>query len=104
MKLNKEQYLKIIASFKRNKHAYLNRAESKGLIIDLNNILSKKEFNQICVILDKYAILTEDKLFIDLSLNFLNDLMDYLSLNNSLFDRNIFFEQFSHDVVERILK
>jgi recombinational DNA repair protein RecR len=103
MKITKNQYLKIIASFKRNKHAYLNQVEVKGLAIDLNNILSKVEYCEICDILDKYIISfcdNPERKFIGLSLNMLDDLMDYLEKNNNSFNRLVFFNTFSEEVMK----
>jgi len=101
MKLTKSQYLKMIASFKRNKHAFKNNLiEVKGLIRDLNNLLPNKEFIAITDLFSFYTTEIDNVLFIELSLDAINKLMDYLENNNNLFNRLVFFNTFSEEVMK----
>lgn len=100
MKLTKQHYLKIIASFKRNKSTIVNNLiETKGLIRDLNNILPNKEYIAITDLFNIYATSLNEVSYIELSLNAINDLMDYLKKNNEAFNRALFFNKFSEDVM-----
>ncbi len=101
MKLTKSHYLKIISSFKRNKHAFINNLiEVKGLIRDLNNILPNKEYIEITDLFDFYTKEIDNALFIELSLDAINKLMDYLEKNNNSFKRLNFFNTFSEEVMK----